>query len=145
MVECFVFLRPLGLRLDAAQEAASYAAICPQYDGGTHYDPSTDTDVAYADYIRPRLKESATTPLDMNDIQDADITIEYVDKDGVLLDPLTAVKLGNSVRITFKVSHKIVVPFAATFLGGKTSYDLSVNVADVILRDDINLEDKCIP
>ncbi len=130
---------------DAAQEAASYAAICPQYDGGTHYDPGTDSDVTYADYIRPRLKLSASAPLNMNDIQNTDITIDYLDPDGAILDPLTAIALGNSVRITFHINHKIIVPFAATFLGGNTNYDLSVNVSDVILRDDITTEDKCIP
>ncbi len=127
---------------DAAQEAASYAAICPHFDG-THTDANN---VVLPDYIRPRLKLSASTPLNMNDIKDADIKIEYVDKDGVIiLDPATAITVGNNVRITFKVNHRIVVPFAATFLGGKTDYDLSVNVTDVILRDDVAKETNCIP
>ncbi len=112
---------------DAAQEAASYAAICPSFDGVNNP----------ADYIRPRLKLSAAAPINMNDI--TDIKIEDVDSNG---NTGAAIDYGNNVRITMKVDHQIIVPFAATFIG-TTHYPLTVTVTDAILR--LGTVTECAP
>ncbi len=105
---------------DAAQEAAVYGAMCPGEDA----------------LVKDRLRESATSPLDLKVINpDSDIDVEWlkVNPDNTV-EPAAPVK-GNSVRVTFRYQHQIVVPFAATFIG-TDRYTLSVNVSDTILRDE---------
>lgn len=110
----WAFYSMIALR-DAAQEAASFGAMCPDED-----------------LIAERLRLSATAPIDMNDIPDDEdhILVEFIDTDGNPADPVR----GNLVRVTAQIDHQIIVPFAGTFLG-RTSYPLRVNVADTVMRD----------
>ena len=117
----WAFYTMIALR-DAAQEAAAYGTMCPD-----------------SALIAERLRLSASTPLDMDDIpNDADhIKVEFLDPlDASGTPDPTKNTRGNLVRVTAQVDHKIIVPFAATFIGGTTTYPLRVNVADTIMRDE---------
>jgi Flp pilus assembly protein TadG len=114
----WAFYTVISLR-DAAQEAASFGSICP-------------TDEAK---ILDRLRKSANAPLNMEDIDTADIEICIVDPDPAAGRVCGApIELGNSVRVTVTIQHKILTPFVGSFIGDQWEYPLSVNVSDTILR-----------
>ncbi len=102
---------------DAAQEAATFGSICPD-------DP---------DRIVDRLRKSATAPLNMADINPADVQI-------CIVDPANSntcgapIQLGNSIRVTVTVQHEIITPFVGNFIGRQT-YPLTVTILDTLLRN----------
>lgn len=111
---------------DATQEAAAYGSMCPPSAAPVAY-----PDASY-DKIVTRLKNSASAPLDIKDISNLGIT--FVDQTGTPLGSGTALQKGvDSIRIQLTVTHQILVPFVPSFIG-VTSYPLSVNVSDTILR-----------
>lgn len=115
---------------DAAQEGATYGAICQAYgDGTTGY---------YYPTVMDRIKSSATSPLD---ISQTDIAIEYYDSSNTKIassnlfftktsDP----DFGGKVKVTLTYNHKIVTPFVGSFIGNQWNYPLNVEVSDSILR-----------
>lgn len=113
----WAFYTMIALR-DAAQEAASFGAMCPTNTG----------------LIRERLRLSASTPLDMDDIDPNDITIEVVDPTTEVVKP---VALGMNMRVTVTVHHQIMTPFVGAFIG-RQEYPLTVTVSDTIMRKDCN-------
>jgi Flp pilus assembly protein TadG len=125
----WAFYEMIALR-DAAQEAASYAAMCPPAAGDT-IDPPTGN-VAL---IWDRLRLSATTPLDTDDLDYNGVTIEMLDATSGL--PVTTPELGNTIRIEVTYGHKIKAPFVGSFLG-RYEYDLVVDVSDTIMREECN-------
>jgi Flp pilus assembly protein TadG len=124
----YAFYTLMAMR-DAAQEAASYGAICPLKDDGARN----------TDLIQQRLRTSATSPLDMDDIDAADISITYNDADGnpvVATDPVELAMrvIGGSVIVEFTFDHHILVPFLGAVIG-RYEYPLTVTVADTIIRN----------
>lgn len=125
----WAFYEMMALR-DAAQEAASYAAMCPP-DQSAGDDPSVPSG-NYA-LIWDRLRLSATTPLDTSDL----------DYDGVQIKMYTAgtntevttSQLGDIVEITLTYGHKIKAPFVGTFIG-RQDYELTVTVSDTIMTEE---------
>ena len=113
----WAFYELIALR-DAAQEAASFGAMCP-----------TDTAL-----VEERLRLSASTPLDIDDIDPANIDIE-------IIDPATgapaAATRGMAMRVSVTIDHDIMTPFLGAIIGTQT-YPLSVNVSDTIMRDNCN-------
>ena len=101
---------------DAAQEASVFGAICPN-------------DLAL---IEKRLIKSATSPIDINDIDRDDIEI-------CIVDPIHSsacgapIELGNSIKVSVTVQHKIVTPFVGSVIGTQ-SYPLTATVYNTILR-----------
>ena len=117
----WAFYTMIAMR-DAAQEAAVYGSMCPNHP----------------DLIMDRLRYSASVPLDMDDIDPANIDVCIVDPDNppdscdagpVLSSP--ALKKG--IRVEVMVEHQIRTPFLSTFIGTPT-YPLRVDVTDTILR-----------
>lgn len=113
---------------DAAQEAASYAALCPVLDG--------ETDKNYSG-VETRLKASASAPLNINDINLDPIKdkIRWFEPDGVT--PLADTDLpqrGDMVKVRFTVYHHILTPFVGTFIG-TWEYPLEVEVADTVMSN----------
>jgi Flp pilus assembly protein TadG len=118
----WAFYTMVALR-DAAQEAAAFGSMCPN-------------DFAL---IEDRLRESATAPLSIEDIDGGNIEICIIDPDAppaLFACPGTgaAVKKGNSVRVTVRIQHEILTPFVGSFIGTQT-YPLTVTVANTILRE----------
>lgn len=118
----YAFYTLMAMR-DAAQEAASYGAICPYTSTGERNDL----------LIRERLRLSATSPLDMRDIDINDITIQFTDTDGNIIEPPGVGVLGGSVVVTFTIRHQIMVPFLGAIIG-RNDYPLTVTVADTVIR-----------
>jgi len=120
----WAFFTLIALR-DAAQEAASVGAICP-----------TDNTIVLA-----RLKEAATSPIDMSRIEDNRITM-------CAFDPLTTPKacktsgiaVGDSFEVVITYDHQIMVPLVGAFIG-KQTYPLTVNSVDTILTTDCRVTD----
>ena len=119
---------------DAAQEGATYGAICQFYGDGTagYYYPT----------VMERITKSATAPLD---IAKTKVEIDFYDPTDVKIgssdlfftktrDP----DYGDKVRITIKYNHQIVTPFVGTFIGNQWNYPLEINVSDSVLRKLIN-------
>lgn len=108
----WAFYTVIAMR-DAAQEAAAYGSLCPDQPAK----------------IEQRLKQSASAPLDINDITDLSIAI---------IDPNTgspaAIDYGRSVRVTLTVQHHIMTPFIGSFIGNNWEYPLTVTSSDTILR-----------
>lgn len=111
----WAFYELIALR-DAAQEAASFGAMCP-------------TNIPL---VTERLRLSATTPLSMEDIPPANIQITIIDPANG--NP-TAVARGMAIRVSATVDHDIMTPFLGAIIGRQT-YPLNVNVTDTILRED---------
>lgn len=104
---------------DAAQEGASFAALCQN-----------------TSKIVSRMQDSATTPLNMSDIKD--YKIEYLNSSGNV-DGL--VTYGYVVKVTLTVPHKILVPFIGSFIGNKDGYPLTVSATDTVMQ----LDTVCTP
>ena len=118
----YTFYTLMAMR-DAAQEAASYGAICPFDSTGARNDL----------LIRERLRLSATSPLDMRDIDLNDITIEFTNVDGTVIESPGVAVLGGSVVVEFTIHHQILVPFLGGIIG-QNGYPLTVSVADTVIR-----------
>ena len=119
----WAFYTMVALR-DAAQEAAAFGSMCPN-------------DFSL---IEERLRESATAPLSIEDIDNGDLEICIIDPDAP--PPLfscvgrgAAIERGNSVRVTVRIQHDILTPFVGSFIGTQT-YPLTVTVSNTILRED---------
>lgn len=108
---------------DTAQEAASYGAICPMR--GTA-DNKED--------IKTRLQESATAPINGSDISRDDISVTFWDPTGTT-EQSTATN-GDIVKVSVVIHHRIIVPFAGTFLGDTYTYPLSASVSDTVMVKD---------
>jgi Flp pilus assembly protein TadG len=108
---------------DAAQEAATFGSICPRDSVGNFNEAG----------IIDRLRKSASAPLNMDDINPADVEVCVVNP----ADSSTCgapIELGNSLRITVTVQHQIITPFVGNFIGRQT-YPLTVTVLDTLLRE----------
>lgn len=110
----WAFYTMIAMR-DTVQEAAVYGSMCPMSET----------------LIEKRLRKSASAPLDINTVPASDIDIDFVDPVG---NTGAAKVRGNSIRVTLRYNHQIVVPFAGAFIG-TTSYPLEVTVADTILKE----------
>lgn len=99
---------------DSVQEAAAFASQCQN-----------------TQMIVSRMKDSATAPLNIDDIQD--FKIEYFDASG---NANGLVSYGYTVRATLTVEHKILVPFVGAFIGNKGSIPLTVHATDTIMQLD---------
>jgi Flp pilus assembly protein TadG len=104
---------------DTAQEAASFAAICPSRGGA-----------ANTDEIKERLQASATAPINGSDISLDDIQVNYYSAGGGEIGVATH---GDIVRVSVTIHHKIIVPFAGSFLGDTYSYPLTATVSDTVM------------
>lgn len=110
----WAFYTMIAMR-DTVQEAAVYGSMCP-----------VDQNL-----IEERLRLSASEPLDMDTVDAADIDIDIVNPAGTVVGTIAR---GNSVRVTLRYNHQIVVPFVSAFIGTST-YPLEVTVADTILKE----------
>lgn len=115
---------------DAAQEGATYGAICQLYGDGT--------DGYYYPTVMERIKKSATSPLDVGRTT---ILIEYYDSTDTKISSsdLFVAKTrdpdyGDKVRVTIRYNHQIVTPLVGSFIGNQWNYPLEINVSDSILR-----------
>ena len=123
----WAFFTLIALR-DAAQEAASVAAICP-----------VDMDV-----VRARLRAAATSPIDMSKLEDSRIDICVFDPDPNLtrtcLDPtVDTVETGYSVNVKITYQHDIMVPLIGQVIN-RSSYPLVADSIDTILTTDCRIE-----
>lgn len=98
---------------DTSQEAAAFGTMCP--------------DKAM---IKQRLQLSATAPLRMGDIPEANITITFLD--GTTKAEITNAKKGDIVKVAVWINHQILIPLVGTFIG-TDSYPLKVDSADTIM------------
>ena len=123
----WMYLTMVSLR-EAAQEAASYAAVCPNDTTG----------------IRERLRSSSTDPIDLSvsSIPDSDITICVLSPSSTTCpSPATAAAIGQDIRVTVTFNHKIITPFVGSFIGNQ-EYPMSSSARNQILRvppDPLNL------
>ena len=101
---------------DVAQEGASYGAMCNNLTK-----------------VKDHLRKSASEPIDMSLIPDADLGICYMASGSTscMANPASAVR-GDMVRISLTYQHKIVTPFVGAFIGTQ-SYPLKVDVTDTVL------------
>lgn len=110
----YAFFTMVMLR-DAAQEGATYGAICPDDLAG----------------VADRLRESAREPINLSAIRDDQIQICFTlpgsDSCGA---PMT---LGNDVQVTVSYPHEIMTPFMGSILGTQ-EYTLTVSATDSLLR-----------
>ncbi len=113
----WAFYTLISLR-DAVQEAAAYGSMCPDR----------------LDKIELRLKQSASAPVDMSQIQAGDFSISYCDPypGGPCRD--TNPKRGDYLRVSVRYMHEIITPFVGAFINRQT-YPLEVIVSDTIMRD----------
>lgn len=119
----WAFYTMVALR-DTAQEGAAFGSMCPN-------------DFSL---IEERLRESATAPLSIEDIDGGDIEICIIDPDSppelfACSGKGAAIVRGNSVRVTIRIQHDILTPFVGSFIGTQT-YPLTVTVSNTILRED---------
>ena len=117
----WAFYTVIAMR-DAAQEAAVYGSMCPNYP----------------DKIIERLELSSSAPLDIADIEQVDVCVinsATFPPNGSCADadPAQDPELGYSIRVELRVIHEIRTPFVAAFIG-TTTYPLDVDVSDLILR-----------
>lgn len=102
---------------DTAQEAASFGIMCPDKER-----------------ILQRLRMSTTAPLSMEDIDNGNISVTF-------LDPLNSGaeipqgEHGDVVHVSVEVQHQIIVPFVGSFIG-QTTYPLKADVSDTIMVDE---------
>jgi Flp pilus assembly protein TadG len=100
---------------DTAQEAASFGTMCPDKD-----------------LIKQRLRLSTSAPLSMQDVDNGNISITFLDvTDGT---ELTEGKHGDLVHVSVEIQHKIVTPFVGSFIG-RWEYPLMAEVSDTIMVD----------
>ena len=116
----WAFYTMIALR-DAAQEAAAYGAICPF---------ASDSVTPNTNLIRQRLMVSVTDPIDLRDLDPADILISFTNKSGTAVS--TPVMEGNVV-VSATIHHTILTPFVGTFIGTQ-EYPITVTVADTVMR-----------
>lgn len=124
----WAFYEMIALR-DTAQEAASFASMCPP-DQSAGDDPTGPTG-NYA-LIWDRLRLSATTPLDTDDLDYNGVQIKMYAA-GTTTE-VTTPALGDTIEITVTYGHQIKAPFVGTFIG-RQNYDLTVTVSDTIIRE----------
>lgn len=109
---------------DAAQEAASYAAICPV--------PGVSND--YPKVIS-RLRTSASAPINMADVSDIRVCVinPASPPTSCAAQALLSPALGLDIRVEAAVNHQILAPFVGSFIGTNT-IPIRVDVSDAILR-----------
>jgi len=125
----WAFYEMIALR-DAAQEAASFGAMCPP-DQSLGDDPAIPSG-NYA-LIWDRLRLSATTPLNTDDLDYNGVEIKMFEAGTT--NEVTVPALGDTIFISLTYGHDIKAPFVGAFIG-RQSYNLTVNVSDTIMRDD---------
>jgi Flp pilus assembly protein TadG len=108
------FYTMIALR-DAATEAATYGAICPDK----------------LDKVEKRFFKSSTAPIDMKDtaFQMCVVDPSAADPNACVTDP----EIGFSVRVTVTKQHQILTPFVGSFIGTQT-FPLSVVTLNTVLR-----------
>jgi Flp pilus assembly protein TadG len=147
----WAFYTLIALR-DAVQEAAVYGSMCSMNNG-----------VVDTDRIVRRLQESASAPIDMNDLYynfgnpddtNNQIKVCFIN----MANPPTPTDCEHgdktlpspydydnpySVRVEAQVMHQIRTPYVGTFIG-VYSYPLRVDVSDLIMRvNEMNEPDNC--
>lgn len=109
----WAFYTLISLR-DIAQEATAYGSMCAEDKAG----------------IEERFRESATSPLDADDI--SSFTLKYC-------NPMTYActsnnpQTGQFITISATYQHHIVTPLIGAFLGNVQEYPLSVNSSNSIM------------
>jgi hypothetical protein len=111
----WAFYTLISLR-DAVQEAAAYGSMCPDR----------------LDLIEVRLRQSASAPVDMNQIADFDIKYCNPVPNGTCRT--TNPQRGDYLRVRVSYLHEIITPFVGAFINRQT-YPLEVIVSDTIMRD----------
>ncbi len=92
---------------DAAQEGATFAAICP--------------DVAQ---VRNHVRSSAAQPIDLQTaLSDSQITVDFPD----------GIQFNRNVQVSVTLNHDIMVPFLGTLIGSQ-SYPITANATTTLLR-----------
>lgn len=122
----WAFYTMVALR-DVAQEAAAFGAMCPD-------EPAL---------IEERLRQSASAPIRMEDLEGGNVEICIVDStpaDHPALFECDAAdnedpERGNSVRIAVRIQHQILVPFVGGFIGTQT-YPLTATSTNTILVEE---------
>jgi Flp pilus assembly protein TadG len=110
------FYTMIALR-DAATEAASFGAICPNR----------------LDLVERRFFQSSTAPINM---QDTTFEMCVVDPAGGNPNACISnsnIEIGYSVRVTVTRQHEIITPFIGSFIGTQT-YPLRVVTLNTVLR-----------
>jgi len=90
--------------------------------------------------IEYRLRESATAPLDIEDIDSGNIEICIIDPNNIpdlfaCSGQGAEIKRSHSVRVSIQIQHDILTPFVGSFIGTQT-YPLKVSVSNAIIRAD---------
>jgi Flp pilus assembly protein TadG len=119
----WAFYTMISLR-DAVQEAAAYGAMCPM---------RSDNITQNSALIRQRLRLSATTPLDMNDIDPANVSVVFTNAAGTQLSSTATPIMGGSVVITATIQHEIMTPFLGAIIG-RQNYPLTVTASNTVMR-----------
>lgn len=98
---------------DAAQEGALYGSINP---------PTSAADTAKIDAIVTRAKSSSSSPIDL--ANDTEVQITVVVPDGKYCE-------GGSLKVTATYPHKVFMPFMSLIMG--RTRELKAEVTDTIL------------
>ena len=109
----WAFYTLISLR-DIAQEATAYGSMCAKDQAG----------------IEERFRESATSPLDSNDI--SSFSLKYCNP-MTMGCTTTNPKKGDFITVSATYQHHIVTPLIGAFLGNVQEYPLSVNASNSIM------------
>lgn len=110
----WMFYNSIALRA-AVQEAATYAAICPDNPGR----------------VRDRLRASASDPTGISNLANEQITV-------CVLEPTTGAcistpQVGYQIKVSATYFHKIFTPLIGSFIGSQ-EYPITSTAQSVILR-----------
>lgn len=135
----WAFFTLIALR-DSAQEAATAAAICPVATSGS----------TSFSRVLTRFKLSATAPINMNDLNNDQISVRIFRINGATVTDLCSYTtahptqctgtpdVGDSVEVKVTYMHQIVTPLVGAFIGSQ-SYPLDVSAVDTLLASDCRI------
>lgn len=108
-----IFFQFVQLR-DAAQEGALYGSYCQD-----------NSQIEY------RIIDSSNSLIDLND---ANISIQYIDKATEQVKDVSLLQEGDGVRVKISYNHEIFVPFLPAIIGDYIT--LNGEVVDTVLKVD---------
>jgi hypothetical protein len=97
---------------DAAQEGALYGALHPTDDPG----------------ISAHVQAASSSPIDLQNDPDVNITITIHDDNGVPNEPCE----GDGIEVAITYPHRVFLPFVSSFIGSNT-IPINVSVTDTVL------------